>query len=197
MIIHTDKRPPENLVKIYDGNLTEDFCNLCIREFEKDDRKDQGITARGVLTDVKDSIDLYISDKDEWKSIDILLHSALSGPAQDMFEILEIYTESVIEPRDTGYQIQRTSPTGGYVWHNDTFVYEGSRHRLFSYIWYLNTIEEGGETEFLDFKIKPVAGRLVLFPSTWTFLHRGLPPKTGMKYICTGWMTSSTQNPEP
>ena len=57
-------------------------------------------------------------------------------------------------------------------------------------MWYLNTIEEkdDGYTEFIDgTKIQPVVGRLIFFPATWTFLHRGYPPKV-KKYLCNGWM---------
>ena len=189
-IVHTDWRPSTDFIKIYDGNLTEEFCELCIELFEKDGRKEQGRTSRGVVPDAKDSSDLLITGKSGWDAIDTLLHSALSGPAQEMFEMLDDYTQAVITPRDTGYQIQRTNPNGGYVWHNDSFVYQDNYERLFTYLWHLNTVTEGGETEFFDQKIQPVAGRLILFPATWTFLHRGLPPREGSKYICTGWMLS-------
>ena len=26
-----------------------------------------------------------------------------------------------------------------------------------------------------------------MFPSTWTYVHRGVPPINGSKYIITGW----------
>ncbi len=48
--------------------------------------------------------------------------------------------------------------------------------------------EDDGYTEFLDgTKIQPKVGRFLLFPSCWTFYHRGFPPKKD-KYICTGWI---------
>lgn len=191
VVVHTDWRPSTSLIKVYDQNLTEDFCKHCIDLFEKDDRKSPGRTGRGVVPHIKDSIDLLITDRSGWEEVDILFHAALKEPAQDMFDLLSDYTQLVIEPRDSGYQIQRTAPNGGYSWHNDYYVYSDGYERLFTYIWYLNTVSEGGETEFLDQKIQPIVGRLVLFPATWTFLHRGLPPKTGFKYICTGWMASA------
>lgn len=189
-VAHTDRLPSTDLIRIYDGNLTEEFCELCIERFEDDDRKHQGITGRGIRPDIKDSTDLLISRLPEWAEMDAVFREALEEPVQDYFELLNEYTELIVDLRDSGYQIQRTSPSGGYIWHNDAFVYEDRFRRLFTYIWYLNTVEEGGETEFLDQKIQPVAGRLLLFPATWTYLHRGLAPRTGLKYICTGWMQS-------
>jgi hypothetical protein len=55
-------------------------------------------------------------------------------------------------------------------------------------MWYLNDVEEGGETEFFgNYKIKPETGKFVLFPATWTYPHAALVPRSGDKYIITGW----------
>lgn len=191
MVTHTTETPPSDFIRIYDNNLTEEFCDYCIELFEKDHRKTPGVTGRGYVPEVKDSLDLLITGESGWEAVDTLLHAALSDPAQDYFSLLDTFKHTVYNPRDTGYQIQKTVPGGGYTWHNDSFVYDDCYERVFTYIWYLNTIEDGGETEFLDRKIQPVAGRLVLFPATWTYLHRGHAPNKGSKYICTGWMMSS------
>ena len=37
-------------------------------------------------------------------------------------------------------------------------------------------------------ELRAKEGRIVIFPSGWTFLHRGYPPKDQRKYICTGWL---------
>lgn len=61
--------------------------------------------------------------------------------------------------------------------------------RYFTFIWYLNDIHEDGYTEFIDgTKIQPETGKMIIFPSTWTYTHRGYPPKSEVKYICTGWI---------
>ena len=54
-------------------------------------------------------------------------------------------------------------------------------------------IVEQGETEFLYQKqrIKPVEGRVVIFPGSFTHLHRGNPP-LNIKYIATGWLATNT-----
>jgi len=55
---------------------------------------------------------------------------------------------------------------------------------------YLNDDFEGGETEFIYQKdrIKPRKNRLVIWPATYTHVHRGNPPINGDKYIITGWV---------
>jgi hypothetical protein len=191
MVVHSDDPISQDLIRIYDGNLNPDFCQLCINLFERDDRKIPGVMGQGCNPNIKDSMDLLITDKTGWEAIDTLFHDALSGPAQEYFDLLSEYKHEIRNPRDTGYQIQKTVPDGGYIWHNDSYVYPDRYERIFTYIWYLNDVEEEGFTEFLTTKIKPRVGRLVLFPSTWTYLHRGIAPKSGNKYICTGWMLSS------
>lgn len=88
------------------------------------------------------------------------------------------------------YKLQKTKPSQGYhVWHCESDSADRSR-RLSAYILYLNDVEEGGETEFLYLsrRIKPKAGRLVIFPAGYVHTHRGNPPLTGEKYILTGWL---------
>jgi len=63
------------------------------------------------------------------------------------------------------------------------------RHLVF--MTYLNTVEDGGETEFIHqgIKVKPERGLTLVWPADWTFSHRGLPAPTEDKYIITGWFS--------
>jgi hypothetical protein len=88
------------------------------------------------------------------------------------------------------YKIQKTLPGQGYhIWHCEAMNMESSK-RLGTYILYLNDVEEGGETEFLylNQRIKPAAGTLVIFPTGYVHTHRGNSPLKGEKYILTGWV---------
>lgn len=53
-----------------------------------------------------------------------------------------------------------------------------------STVGYFNDDYEGGELEFskLGFKIKPQAGDVVVFPSTYIYMHASLPVTAGTKY---------------
>jgi hypothetical protein len=190
MVLNKYDAPPSDFLKIFDGNLTEDFCRFCIEKFEVDERKYQGEVSLRVDLDIKDSIDLRISGLNGWEAADAIFEAQFREPAREYLDFLVEMCVGIHSPYDSGYQIQRTLPGGGYDWHNDSSVEPNGDHRLFTYIWYLNTITDGsGYTEFFDgTRIQPVAGRLILFPSTWTWVHRGIPPATGKKYIATGWM---------
>ena len=58
------------------------------------------------------------------------------------------------------------------------------------FLFYLNDVEEGGETEFLyqDLKVKPKTGSLIVFPPYYTHAHRGKAPESGKKYIINTWL---------
>ena len=58
---------------------------------------------------------------------------------------------------------------------------------------YLNTVNDGGETEFIyqKLKVKPETGLTLIWGADWTFTHRGITSKTETKYITTGWYSYS------
>ena len=58
-------------------------------------------------------------------------------------------------------------------------------NRYLVFLWYLNDVEQGGETEFvdLDIKVAAKAGRLLIFPPYWMFQHAGRAPVSNDKYI--------------
>jgi hypothetical protein len=86
-------------------------------------------------------------------------------------------------------KFQRTRPGEGFhEWH---FENGGDvPYRKLVTMLYLNSVEEGGETEFLYLhrRIQPVQGRLLIFPAGFTHTHRGNPPLRGEKYILTSWL---------
>jgi hypothetical protein len=56
-------------------------------------------------------------------------------------------------------------------------------------LWYLNTLEEGGETDFYNRgMVKAQEGKLIIFPACWTYPHAGVMPISDNKYIITGWI---------
>ena len=60
-----------------------------------------------------------------------------------------------------------------------------SARRFLVFFVYLNDVDFGGETEFpeLNLTISPVCGTMLVFPSIWTYLHRGNVPISNDKYI--------------
>ena len=96
------------------------------------------------------------------------------------------------------FQIQKYDKgVGGYpAWHIDKDYQPPFHNREYVYMFYLNDVEEGGETEFLylNTKIKPVKGTLVVFPTHFPFVHRGNIPISDDKYIVTGWICEKKPN---
>jgi hypothetical protein len=57
-------------------------------------------------------------------------------------------------------------------------------------MFYLNDVEQGGETDFFypNIKLKPKKGTMVIAPAGFTHTHRGNKPISDNKYILTSWV---------
>jgi hypothetical protein len=62
--------------------------------------------------------------------------------------------------------------------------------RFMVFLWYLNDVAEGGQTEFCDLgvSVDARAGRLLMFPPYWMFQHAGLTPRSNDKYIVSTYL---------
>lgn len=185
----------DDLIYTNPNALDAETCKDITTRFERDPRKKEGITTTGLNEDMKKSMDLRISDLEEWKDIDEIIFKSLA-------ENLDQYTDKIIEIvgsplwsneiNDNGYNIKRYTPNDYYNWHVDCQSYKDGWTRTIACIWYLNDVKEGGETEFaFGRKIIPSTGKLILFPATWNFPHRGLTPIKGDKYIITSFVVSN------
>ena len=189
----------KSLIEIHKNNLESNLCEDIIKRFAQwydDGKVNPGVTFSGYDPNIKDSYDLHISQFEEWEDIDSILYEALTDKVTSYLEnvITKQCELSVDNIEDSGYQIQRTtSEQNGYPVHNDgEIIPHNNNFRVMTYLWYLNDVEGGGWTEFPDrCIIKPETGKLILFPANWTYPHIGHPPKTGNKYIITGWVYSS------
>ena len=81
-------------------------------------------------------------------------------------------------------------PIGGgfHKWHYENAAYQ-TANRSFVIQAYLNTVKNGGETEFLyqNKRINAVQGTVLIWPAAYTHVHRGNPPIGQDKYILTTW----------
>jgi prolyl 4-hydroxylase len=87
-------------------------------------------------------------------------------------------------------RIQRYDPGKAYrIAHceNDGTTPVLKRH--LAYMTFLNTVKDGGGTEFLqqNFIAKAETGLTLFWPAGWTHYHRGIVSETEIKYIITGW----------
>ena len=99
-------------------------------------------------------------------------------------------------------RIKRYEPNEGvFDWHVDSFD-EASAKRALVMFWYLNDVEEGGETVFdigEEVKVEPKAGTVCCFPPHWTFPHKGATPISGPKYVISSyvWLPNSAPLCDP
>ena len=190
----------KELIWVKENSLTKQFCKGVIDKFETDPHRKPGEVDQNnprIDKDLKITIDVTITHNISWREEDEVLYKALG---KGLYEY-EIYLQKIssgkwnLHPsdgyrvKDTGYMIQKYEPNGFYNWHHDWCMSEGWS-RIYTYIWYMNTVkeEDGGWTEFVDgTKIQPKVGSILLFPATWTYVHRGYTTKVP-KYIVTGWI---------
>jgi len=196
----------ENYIYINNYSLSHELCIDIINKFEKENNRYEGVTGSGLDKNIKDTLDFSIPKKNQcenWSKIRECLEKELD---RNIKLYIKKINDSIIvneENSDKKYtvfnnfisfetmQIQRyTKQKGRYIYHQDFSTdWQEKKYRVITFLWYLNNVDEGGETEFWGtHRIKPEAGKLLFFPATWTFPHRGMMPISNNKYIITGWL---------
>ena len=81
------------------------------------------------------------------------------------------------EPKMKRFKIDGTKGHG-LESHSDIWSFAGAK-RLIGMLVYLNDDFSEGETYFplFDVKVKPAVGRVLCFPSSWDYMHAGIPPR--------------------
>lgn len=189
-----------DLIWTTDNALSASFCKKTIKKFEErvEDQK-HGIVGGGYVPSIKRSTDLHISGNDAWTIEDKVFYESLNKHYDIYRKHVNhsgLYEEMGRNCNDVGYQLQKTVPGEYYHWHHDSIPEwniqtETLSNRIVTFIWYLNDVtdDNGGYTEFIDgTRIQPKQGKMLFFPSTWNYVHRGVSPVDEIKYICTGWM---------
>ena len=141
-----------------------------------------------VKKDIKDSTDIAIS-VGENTLVDAYVNEAqvcldkykkdykYADEEQSLYDIVE------------NISIQYYTPGQAFhKWHCERSCSETSKRHLV-FMTYLNDVTDEGETEwaYQQLKIQPKKGLSVIWPSEFTYTHRGIPSKTQEKYIATGW----------
>lgn len=149
-----------------------------------------GILSRKKYFDITKAITDVLQDKLKEYFIKYAIHRYDVDPKSKDFAYKAIWRRYVIY--HAGVHMKKYLPGKDYYkWHVDA---SHSRPESFArklvMMFYLNDVEEGGETGFFNQKIevKPTKGTLVIFPADFTGRHRGLTPKSGVKYIINSWL---------
>ena len=90
---------------------------------------------------------------------------------------------------DNSYNLQKYNPGQGYHISHCENMGGPSLLRVLAWMFYLNTVNDEGETSFDNYNMKTpaVEGSLLIWPAFWTHFHHGIMSSTETKYIATGW----------
>lgn len=177
-------------VQVHDDALERPFCARLIESFHAMARfhRDNG---RGFRAGLEESA---------WTELDVspLADAGFTGFFLKNIETaLARYNASLnltipvpYTPKTAELVIKRYRPGGqeNFQPHFDSLAEVSNRYLVF--LWYLNDVAEGGDTEFVDLglSVRPQAGRLLIFPPYWMYQHAGRPPVSGEKYILSTYL---------
>ena len=178
-----------NFIAEYPNALNDELCDEIIKfadkHIEVNPSLNRSVATESTKTSLRKDWFFFIHTKFDFA---IPINNLLN-------EYLKQYSDEYMGAFYTGRyssfdQKLQVTPAGGgfHNWHceHSHYVY---CDRVLAWMFYLNNIELGGETEFLHQKcrIKPEKGKLVIFPAAFTHCHRGNPPLKDTKYVVTGW----------
>jgi len=168
------------------------FCNDIIKNYEENHKLHELGRTMGELDNNRRKVTTLCIPKNnnKWRYIENILLFTVMRHFHEYLKNINAYEldEIFVLPEII---IQKYEPKVDFYKNHIDFMinHEMKIYRCATFIIYLNTVEEGGETVFTDiYKEIPVAGKLVFFPSNWTFPHKAEPPISGSKYILTGWI---------
>jgi hypothetical protein len=175
----------KDLIHIHENALDKDTCQSLIDVFESNQDKQERFDRNRTPNFTQFNLTQYSSENKE-------LHNLVISKT---LEYKKKYYEFIDErcfPKENAFEqfrIKRYKNDGNDAFdaHVDVVDYSTSR-RFLSFFWYLNTVEEGGETVFSDVTIKPETGKLVVFPPLWMFPHQGNPPISNEKYLLSTYL---------
>lgn len=190
----------DNFIYEIENVLPKEICDAIIKRYQNDDRKTESQIGSGIVDKtVRKSNILSFSGFEDWHDIDNIISDVVCVGSNKYIEhlkqnntpgVAEHYGKHFTSIQDEGYHIQEYKQDGIYTWHHDH--HHLTKVRDFSFVLYLNTLEEneGGYTEFLNGKkIRPVQGKLLIFPSSWQFVHQSNTVTNGAtKYVIVTWV---------
>lgn len=188
---HNSKRTHlTHYIRFYEKILPDALCDDIVMLF--DDNEDLQVE-RTQGEDHFRFMQLSISQNSEhqpWKAIQDILSDASSFVLGKYSEDIKL-DDTQVFPDQLGleeFRVNKTLNNGkdGFGNHTDVGDYVSAR-RFITVLFYLNDVEEGGDAAFpyLDISMKPTKGSVLIFPSTWQYVHCGLKPISNPKYILT------------
>ena len=176
------------------GYLDQQVCEDLIAYFESRQYCQRPGTAGGrVNLDHKNSSDITVSPKDifgnETPEFSIYFQH-LYGCYCDYVNQWPFLKRSFPEIHIGAFNIQKYSLNQHFRRIHTERQSVGTLSRFMAFMTYLNDVESGGCTSFVNYgvDVKPVRGLTLIWPADWTHAHCGNQVIKGEKYIVTGWL---------
>ena len=175
-------------VKVYDNVLSQSTCFEIINAFIGSSQFHESVDNNGRPRFTQLNYTKYLSK-----------HNSFNAVINSFKQYIEVYQKDVKLgdfqfPNVYAFEefrIKRYIPENleRFDLHTDVGDYRSAK-RFLAFFFYLNDVEEGGETVFptLDISIKPKAGSLLIFPPLWMFPHAGMIPVSNKKYILGSYL---------
>lgn len=172
-------------VKVFENVLAKNLCDELIEEFDKTENE---FIIRD--NDVIKFTEINFNKSEKWNEV-VQYMLQLCNYYQHEY-MKEFQIDDIQFPHEYAFEefrMKRYLPNNHdeFKLHVDVTDHASAK-RYLSYLFYLNDVEEGGETTFgrnNEIVIKPVAGNLMMFPPMWNYIHAGKKPLSGKKYILT------------
>tara|TARA_R110002020_G_scaffold38787_1_gene116199 strand:- start:217 stop:795 length:579 start_codon:yes stop_codon:yes gene_type:complete len=183
----------DNLIRVYDDVIDEESCQKLIEKFEKFEEHFE---------------EVYEKDEEErisFKQLQLVKFKEWESVQQGMLELFQDYIvrykmdcniKDKQWPEEYGYEAIRmkrylNNDIDRFDPHVDVLDHNTAR-RFLAFFIYVNDVDEGGETKFVNLNkegtyipltVNPKRGRLLMFPPMWPWYHAGLKPESGKKYL--------------
>ena len=179
-----------NFIEVYDNALTSEQCKLIIDYMNSNELMPGAVGCyQRIRPEMKESLDLSMNLNQETEVDCIIIDSLFEQRNKYVKKHPFLDTDLKLWNVSSGYNLQKYLPNKGYYKNHCENVGSSSMVRVLAWMFYLNTITDGGGTYFTDYDLtmNAVEGRCVIWPAFFTHTHRGIVSKTETKYIATGW----------
>ena len=181
-------------IEVYNDALTKEQCEKII-DFINSSDLTPGLVQTPLKADLiqseKDSWDISLNADDTSIEINDLIFKSLTRCIQDYKKQHPQIDQLATWRYCQEYNLQKYNPGQAYHSIHCENMNPKSSLRILAWMFYLNTVTDGGGTYFdnYDLTMNAVQGRCVIWPAYWTHFHRGIVSKTETKYIATGWFS--------
>ena len=192
----TNQKLESNFIRIYEKAIPDKVCDKLIKRLLN---PNSNVAKRRNESSHLTSTDFFLSNNES----DHVLRKLYDQISSLVKTYLEVYKKDITDdgggltlnfctrfeqPRIVRYSNKNNVPEK-FNDHSDNWSTDSSTRQV-NIIMYLNDVDEGGATVFpyYNLSVKPEKGKLLMFPSFYTYTHRGEVPVSHSKFILVTWL---------